>query len=80
MWLKHLPIKNDLEEAKVEHDQLCLMIEQSKEEGFGPDDDNFRDMLKIFPKTWLLVSSTLFRIRANTRRYVWHKFLHNMTE
>lgn len=47
-WLKHLPIRNDLEEAKVAHDQLCSMIEQAKEEGFDPDDDNFRDMLKIF--------------------------------
>ncbi|XP_057469428.1 uncharacterized protein LOC130758510 [Actinidia eriantha] len=47
-WLLHLPIRNDLQEAKDVHDQLCSMVEESIKGGFDPKDDHFLPVIRIF--------------------------------
>ncbi|KAK9271814.1 hypothetical protein L1049_002179 [Liquidambar formosana] len=47
-WLSHLPIKNDLNEAKIVHDQLCSMVEMSDKELLGPENINLPKIFAVF--------------------------------
>ncbi|XP_062076542.1 uncharacterized protein LOC133812415 [Humulus lupulus] len=47
-WLNCLPIKGDLIEAKVVHDQLCTMVEKSDQELLGPNNQYLPKIVAIF--------------------------------
>ncbi|KAJ7976391.1 importin-5-like [Quillaja saponaria] len=47
-WLSCLPIKGDLIEAKVVHDQLCLMVERSDRELLGPNNQYLPKVVAVF--------------------------------
>ncbi|KAL8159533.1 hypothetical protein V2J09_001070 [Rumex salicifolius] len=47
-WLGCLPIKGDLVEAKVVHDQLCSMVERSDGELLGPNNQYLPKIVCVF--------------------------------
>ncbi|KAH1094362.1 hypothetical protein GYH30_039877 [Glycine max] len=47
-WLSCLPIKGDLIEAKVVHDQLCSMVERSDRELIGPNNQYLSKIVAVF--------------------------------
>ncbi|KAJ0966279.1 hypothetical protein J5N97_027417 [Dioscorea zingiberensis] len=47
-WLSCLPIKGDLIEAKVVHDQLCTMVERSDREILGPNNQFLPKIVSVF--------------------------------
>ncbi|KNA22702.1 hypothetical protein SOVF_032190 [Spinacia oleracea] len=47
-WLNCLPIKGDLIEAKVVHDQLCSMVERSDVELLGPNNQHTPKIFLVF--------------------------------
>ncbi|KAL3850383.1 hypothetical protein ACJIZ3_012265 [Penstemon smallii] len=47
-WLSCLPIKGDLVEAKVVHDQLCSMVERSDRELLGPNNQYLPKIVSVF--------------------------------
>lgn len=47
-WLSCLPIKGDLIEAKVVHDQLCAMVEMSDREILGPNNQYLPKIVSVF--------------------------------
>lgn len=47
-WLSCLPIKGDLIEAKVVHDQLCSMVEMSDREILGPNNHYLPKIVSVF--------------------------------
>ncbi|KAL6500045.1 hypothetical protein OROGR_027955 [Orobanche gracilis] len=47
-WLGCLPIKGDLIEAKVVHDQLCSMVERSDGELLGPNNQYLPKVVAVF--------------------------------
>lgn len=47
-WLNCLPIKGDLIEAKVVHDQLCSMAERSDRELLGPNNQHLPKIVSVF--------------------------------
>ncbi|KAK4258237.1 hypothetical protein QN277_007709 [Acacia crassicarpa] len=47
-WLNCLPIKGDLIEAKVVHDQLCSMVERSDGDLLGPNNQYLQKIVAVF--------------------------------
>jgi hypothetical protein len=47
-WLGCLPIKGDLVEAKLVHDQLCSMVERSDTELLGPNNQYLSKIVTVF--------------------------------
>ncbi|XP_065851907.1 uncharacterized protein [Euphorbia lathyris] len=47
-WLSCLPIKGDLIEAKIVHDQLCSMVERSDRELLGPNNQYLPKIVLVF--------------------------------
>ncbi|KAL6195024.1 hypothetical protein ACLB2K_030646 [Fragaria x ananassa] len=47
-WLNCLPIKGDLIEAKVVHDQLCSMVERSDGDILGPNNQYLSKIVQVF--------------------------------
>lgn len=47
-WLGCLPIRGDLIEAKVVHDQLCSMVERSDSELLGPNNQYLPKIVSVF--------------------------------
>lgn len=47
-WLSCLPLKGDLIEAKVVHDQLCSMVERSDRELLGPNNQYLSKIVAVF--------------------------------
>ncbi|KAL5708569.1 Importin-5 [Ranunculus cassubicifolius] len=47
-WLSCLPIKGDLIEAKLVHDQLCSMVERSDGELLGPNNQYLPKIVAVF--------------------------------
>ncbi|XP_057484195.1 uncharacterized protein LOC130770680 [Actinidia eriantha] len=47
-WLSCLPIKGDLIEAKVVHEQLCSMVERSDRELLGPNNQYLSKIVAVF--------------------------------
>ncbi|KAK9123341.1 hypothetical protein Sjap_012943 [Stephania japonica] len=47
-WLSCLPIKGDLIEAKIVHEQLCSMVERSDRELLGPNNQNLSKIVAVF--------------------------------
>ncbi|XP_027072925.1 uncharacterized protein [Coffea arabica] len=47
-WLSCLPIKGDLIEAKVVHEQLCSMVERSDRELLGPNNQYLPKIVSVF--------------------------------
>uniref|UniRef100_A0A2N9J6Z0 TOG domain-containing protein n=1 Tax=Fagus sylvatica TaxID=28930 RepID=A0A2N9J6Z0_FAGSY len=47
-WLNCLPIKGDLIEAKVVHEQLCSMVERSDRELLGPNNQYLPKIVAVF--------------------------------
>ncbi|KAK9986830.1 hypothetical protein SO802_031781 [Lithocarpus litseifolius] len=47
-WLSFLPIKGDLIEAKIVHDQLCSMAERSDRELLGPNNQYLPKIVAVF--------------------------------
>ncbi|KAL3529778.1 hypothetical protein ACH5RR_009100 [Cinchona calisaya] len=47
-WLSCLPIKGDLIEAKVVHEQLCAMVERSDRELLGPNNQHLPKIVSVF--------------------------------
>ncbi|XP_054797006.1 uncharacterized protein LOC129302271 isoform X5 [Prosopis cineraria] len=48
VWLSLLPLKNDLSEAKIMHEQLCLMVSRSDNDLFGPGNQNLVKIIAVF--------------------------------
>jgi hypothetical protein len=47
-WLSCLPIKNDLIEAKLVHEQLCAMLEKSERELLGHNNQYLPKIVSVF--------------------------------
>ncbi|XP_042467917.1 importin-5-like [Zingiber officinale] len=47
-WLGCLPIKNDLIEAKIVHEQLCSMVERSDRDLLGPNNQQIPKLVAVF--------------------------------
>ncbi|KAF0913161.1 hypothetical protein E2562_020287 [Oryza meyeriana var. granulata] len=47
-WLSCLPIKNDLIEAKIVHEQLCMMLEKSDRDLLGHNNQYLPKIVSIF--------------------------------
>ncbi|KAG6605836.1 importin-5 [Cucurbita pepo subsp. pepo] len=47
-WLNCLPIKGDLVEAKIVHDQLCSLVERSDTEILGPNNQYLPKIVAVF--------------------------------
>ncbi|KAH7661814.1 Armadillo-like helical-containing protein [Dioscorea alata] len=47
-WLNCLPVKGDLDKAKIVHDQLCTMVERSDRELLGPNNHYLPKIISIF--------------------------------
>lgn len=47
-WLSCLPIKGDLIEAKIVHEQLCSMVERSDAEILGPNNQYLPKIVSVF--------------------------------
>ncbi|XP_065879258.1 uncharacterized protein [Euphorbia lathyris] len=47
-WLNCLPITGDLIEAKVVHEQLCVMVERSDSELLGPNNQHLPKIVCVF--------------------------------
>ncbi|MBA0687112.1 hypothetical protein Goari_014674, partial [Gossypium aridum] len=47
-WLSCLPIKGDLIEAKIVHEQLCSMVERSDQELLGPNNQYLPKIVSVF--------------------------------
>ncbi|XP_066371254.1 uncharacterized protein [Miscanthus floridulus] len=47
-WLSCLPIKNDLIEAKLVHEQLCAMLEKSEREFLGHNNQYLPKIVSVF--------------------------------
>ncbi|ONK75287.1 uncharacterized protein A4U43_C03F15290 [Asparagus officinalis] len=47
-WLSCLPIKSDLIEAKIVHEQLCSMVERSDRELLGPNNQFLPKIVAVF--------------------------------
>ncbi|CAM8960812.1 unnamed protein product [Rhodiola kirilowii] len=52
-WLACLPIKGDLIEAKVVHEQLCAMAERSDTDLFGNQNQNIPKIVTVFAEVLL---------------------------
>ncbi|KAK9664646.1 hypothetical protein RND81_14G058200 [Saponaria officinalis] len=48
MWLNCLPIKGDLIEAKVVHEQLCSLVERSDRDVLGPNNQYLPKIVAVF--------------------------------
>ncbi|KAL2597960.1 hypothetical protein AAZX31_11G218700 [Glycine max] len=46
-WLSFLPLRNDLIEAKLMHEQLCLMAERFDKDLLGADSQNFIKIIVV---------------------------------
>ncbi|KAM5550342.1 hypothetical protein ABKV19_027497 [Rosa sericea] len=53
-WLGCLPIKGDLIEAKVVHDQLCSMVERSDRELLGPNNQYLPKIVAVFAEVFCM--------------------------
>ncbi|KAH0454990.1 hypothetical protein IEQ34_016914 [Dendrobium chrysotoxum] len=53
-WLNCLPVKGDLTEAKIVHEQLCSMVERSDKELLGPNNQYLPKILSVFAEAILL--------------------------
>ncbi|PIA53962.1 hypothetical protein AQUCO_00900498v1 [Aquilegia coerulea] len=53
-WLSCLPIKGDLIEAKLVHDQLCSMVERSDGELLGPNNQYLPKIVAVFAEVVLI--------------------------
>ncbi|CAA2992452.1 malonyl-coenzyme:anthocyanin 5-O-glucoside-6 -O-malonyltransferase-like [Olea europaea subsp. europaea] len=51
-WLSCLPIKGDLIEVKVVHEQLCTMVERSDRELLGPNNQYLPKIVAVFVEVW----------------------------
>ncbi|KAI5084377.1 hypothetical protein GOP47_0000546 [Adiantum capillus-veneris] len=47
-WLSCLPIRNDLVEAKIVHEQLCSMVERSDPQLLGANNQNLPKVISVF--------------------------------
>ncbi|CAK7338907.1 unnamed protein product [Dovyalis caffra] len=47
-WLRHLPLNNNLNEAKVAHQQLCSLVEASDVELLGPKKKNLHKIVTVY--------------------------------
>ncbi|KAL3596761.1 hypothetical protein D5086_008398 [Populus alba] len=47
-WLRHLPLENNLNEAKVAHHQLCSLVEVSDVELLGPTGKNLHKIVTVY--------------------------------
>ncbi|XP_010531149.1 PREDICTED: importin-5-like isoform X1 [Tarenaya hassleriana] len=47
-WLNCLPIRNDVIEAKVVHDQFCSMVERQDVDLLGPNKQNLPKIITVF--------------------------------
>ncbi|XP_045826344.1 importin-5-like [Trifolium pratense] len=48
VWLSFLPLKDDLVEAKIMHDQLCLMVGRLDKDLLGPGNQNLVKIITVF--------------------------------
>ncbi|XP_058752323.1 uncharacterized protein LOC131625485 [Vicia villosa] len=47
-WLSFLPLKNDLDEAKIMHEQLCLMVARLDKDLLGAGNQNLVKIITVF--------------------------------
>ncbi|KAI3451336.1 hypothetical protein Pfo_008001 [Paulownia fortunei] len=76
IWLSYLPLRNNLAEAKLVHDDLCTMIEKSENKVLGPRPqcNDFKKVIKIFAEVmWagnnLATEDTLNRMKKLLKRF-----------
>ncbi|KAK4278059.1 hypothetical protein QN277_015958 [Acacia crassicarpa] len=48
IWLSFLPLKEELNEAKIMHEQLCLMVYGSDMDLLGPENQNLAKIIVVF--------------------------------
>ncbi|CAK7324141.1 unnamed protein product [Dovyalis caffra] len=48
LWLSHLPMRSNRNEAKVVHHQLCLLFERSEKNLLGRNNDNLSEIFRVY--------------------------------
>ncbi|GJN23631.1 hypothetical protein PR202_gb11295 [Eleusine coracana subsp. coracana] len=65
-WLSCLPIKNDLIEAKLVHEQLCVMLEKSETELLGQNNQYLPKIVSVFAEFDALSRKAMFEKKASS--------------
>ncbi|KAJ8526273.1 hypothetical protein K7X08_028750 [Anisodus acutangulus] len=68
LWLSHLPIRCNLDEAKISHDLLCSMMETSEPKVIGPDGSYIPNIITIFAE--VLWAGNNLATEETTRRII----------
>ncbi|KAL9355120.1 hypothetical protein Peur_053090 [Populus x canadensis] len=89
-WLRHLPLENNLNEAKVAHHQLCSLVEVSDVELLGPKKKNLHKIVTVYAEilwagkklaTEETVSQMIKQLELYRRRSIpstWRSFMLSM--
>ncbi|CAM6081611.1 unnamed protein product [Calypogeia fissa] len=67
-WLSCLPLKNDMVEAKIVHEQLCVMVERADPQLLGPNNQYLPKIVSVFVE--VLVSGTQLGSEQTVARMV----------
>ncbi|CAN4114708.1 unnamed protein product [Withania somnifera] len=68
LWLYNLPIRCNLDEAKISHEQLCSMIEMSENKVIGPQGIYIPQIIAIFAE--VLWSGNNLATQETTKRMI----------
>ncbi|MCD7453686.1 hypothetical protein HAX54_021877 [Datura stramonium] len=68
LWLRHLPIRCNLDEAKISHELLCSMMETSEQKPIGPFGSYIPNIIAIFAE--VLWAGNNLATEETTRRIV----------
>ncbi|XP_059307198.1 uncharacterized protein LOC132058844 [Lycium ferocissimum] len=68
LWLSHLPIRCNLDEAKISHELLCSMMETSEQKVIGPDGSYIPTIITIFAE--VLWAGNNLATEETTRRII----------
>ncbi|KAJ6368058.1 hypothetical protein OIU78_000601 [Salix suchowensis] len=89
-WLRHLPLENNLNEAKVVHHQLCSLVEVSDVDLLGPRKKNLHKIVSVYAEilwagkklaTEETVSQMIKQLKLCRRRSIpstWRSFMLSM--
>ncbi|KAK7387362.1 hypothetical protein VNO78_28107 [Psophocarpus tetragonolobus] len=75
-WLNFLPLKNDLIEAKIMHEQLCLMVARLDKDLFGVSNQNLVEIIVILLEIidegdTLATAETIKQVNNLLRQLAW---------
>ncbi|KAI4307684.1 hypothetical protein L6164_030846 [Bauhinia variegata] len=80
-WLSHLPLKDDLIEARIMHEQLCFMVARLDKDLLGPGSQNLFKIVAVFvevvEKGDKLATARTGKQISDLLRQIWQQFPRN---